>query len=296
MKYPAVPAYARVTMAAFLWGTAGVASRLATPGIPAAAFAEVRLLLGGIALALLVGARRLRDACDIRPRGYFLLAACALAAFQWSFFAAVAGAGAARAALLSTATAPVVAGLLTAATQRTKLAARWWVAAMLGGAGSALMFTRRGTASAQGIGFAVLSGALYAVFTWVTAALETRQRGGLASTALALLGAGFTLAPAAGFSLGAFLSVRDGLIALYLGLATTAWAYGLYVTALRVLTPTAALAALLWQPVTAVILGVWVLHEPLGPGRALAAACLVCSMGLLTGLPAREAPSMLFHP
>ncbi|MHB1513942.1 MAG: EamA family transporter [Acidiferrobacter sp.] len=237
MKYLAVPAYARATMAAFLWGTAGVASRLATPNIPAAAFADARLLIGGIILTLMLGSRRLSTARDINQRGSLLLAALALAAFQWSFFVAVADMGAALATLLTTTAALLVASFLTATTQRANLTTRWWIAAILGITGGALILAHGRAVLTQGIGFAILSGALYAVFTQATAALQTREGDGLACTALALLIAELALTPAAAPSLSLFLSPRNGLIALYLGLATTAFAYGLYVTALKVLTP-----------------------------------------------------------
>jgi drug/metabolite transporter, DME family len=91
------------------------------------------------------------------------------------------------------------------------------------------------------------------------------------------------LLPVAALTGGVTVGLDGGTVALllYLGLAPTALAYGLYFTGLRtVATGSAALISLL-EPITAAVLGAVVLDERLG-AAGLAGAVLIGVAVLMT--------------
>jgi drug/metabolite transporter (DMT)-like permease len=85
-----VVALGQVGVAAVLFASAGVASRLAPPGISVATFGVARLLVGGVVLAAIGRSRRPAELVSWRAGGLLALAAVAMAGFQWCYFAAVA--------------------------------------------------------------------------------------------------------------------------------------------------------------------------------------------------------------
>src|SRR5262245_42808305 len=112
-----------VALAALLWATTGLAGKLAPAGTSAAALAEARTLVGGLALAAVVAARSGWRPFRLAWGWPLVIASAALAVFQWSFFAAVHGAGSAAAAVVSAGVSPFASDALAAARSRGRL--RW---------------------------------------------------------------------------------------------------------------------------------------------------------------------------
>lgn len=250
-----------VAAAAMLFATAGIASRLAPAGAPAAQFGVARLLIGGIVLAAYLGPRAIAGVFPVLPRVPLALAAIAMALFQWSYFAAIDGAGVGVATLISAATSPVVADAMAAACDARRPLWNCLAGACLMALGVSCIAQADGV-TATGIAVALLSGAAYAGYTGCTAKLEkSRAGGGLASTALALVSSGLVLLPAARTELLAMFSLAGLLVALYLGIGATALAYALLVTGLKQVSAASALAILMLQPLAAVLLGAAVLGE-----------------------------------
>ena len=104
--------------AALLFASAGIASRFAPAGVPAAMLGVVRLLVGGVALATFMGPRALAAALLSLPYMSLAAAALAMALFQWSFFAAIDRAGVGVVSLICVAAGPVFADLLDTARAR----------------------------------------------------------------------------------------------------------------------------------------------------------------------------------
>ena len=210
------------------------------------------MLLGGLALAVALGPCRLIGSMALLPRRHLMWASAAMALFQWSFFGAVAKAGATTATLVSTAAAPLAAGAIAAARRRCWPRGGWWSALGVASSGVSLVTAHGPNSAAAGVALAVLGGFLYAIFTVETAYLESAsagiRNGGLVSMAAALLFSALALLPVAGAHLGALLSRRGVMLTAYLGLVTTAVAYTLYALGLRNVTPTRTLALQLLQP------------------------------------------------
>lgn len=254
-----------VIVAAMLWASVSITGHFAPPDIGPAAYGEVRMAIGGLTLALLVGPRRMFRVMRKLPRLHLFVATIALALFQWSFFAAIATAGIIVANIVSAAIAPLAAAIFSATVHRRLPKAAWWCALGLSATGIALVLVNFTLSIAEGLFFSALSGVAYMAFTYSTARMEHvvqgRWQDGLASTALALMFAALVLLPVAWPDMAVFLSLRGALVAGYLGLAATALAYGCYSIGLRSITPTTALALQLLQPIAAMALGFFVLHE-----------------------------------
>jgi drug/metabolite transporter (DMT)-like permease len=148
-----LPGYLLVVAASILWASAGVASGFAPAGTSAAAIADARMLRGGLALAVALGPGRLIRSMALLPRRHLIWASAAMALFQWSFFGAVAKAGATTATLVSAAAAPLAAGAIAAAQRRCWPRGGWWSALGVASSGVSLV-TTHGPNSAAAAGSA----------------------------------------------------------------------------------------------------------------------------------------------
>jgi DME family drug/metabolite transporter len=272
-----------VAGASVLWGTAGVASRYA-PGVSAALLGEVRMLIGGLVLLAVFGPAGALRVLPALPRATLVTTGISMALFQWSFFMAVAHAGAGVAALVSSACAPFAAELIAALLARRMPPLRFWVA--LAGALPGVLWLARGAdLSLMGVGFSLLAGTAYASYASAAARLQQApgaRNAGVPATAIALLCAGLLLLPAAGHDVHALFDGRALLVCAWLGLAGTALAYALFVKGLRQLTPGSALALVQIQPLAALAFGALLLGERFDVNTLvamafLAACALLCS-------------------
>ena len=265
MRRLSSPGIPLVTVATLLWASVGMTDYFALPHIGPAAYGEVRMAIGGLALAMLIGPRRMFSVLSKLPRKHVLAASMSLALFQWSFFAALATAGIIVTNIVTAATAPLVASTLSVIVHRHFPKAALGYALGLSIMGLGLILLNFTLAIAEGLLFSTLSGIAYMVFTYSTARMEhvgqERWLDRLAPTAVSLMFAALVLLPVAWSDMGTFLSLRGVLVASYLGLVATALAYGCYSIGLGSVTQTTALALQLLQPSVAMALGFFVLHE-----------------------------------
>jgi DME family drug/metabolite transporter len=297
-----------VAASALLWATTGLGGALAPAAATPAALAEARTLIGGLALALVVlfrsGTRPFAGIAGLP----FVISSAALAAFQWSFFAGVRGAGSAIAALVSAAFAPFAGDVLAAIRARRSPGLGFTLgAALLGAATTALASEpagRASSASLAGVLAAAGSGIAYALYADTAAQPQRRASrahvgtgagstvgsldqpdASLAMTGLALLGASAVLAPSASSGVAALVSARGALVTAYLGLIATALAYAAFVRGLRGLAAPEALAILVIQPLAASAIGWLVLEERFDRGRLLATIVLLAAAALRSWRP-----------
>jgi drug/metabolite transporter, DME family len=288
-----------VLLAAALFGTTGTAQALGPAGTSASAVGLVRIAVGGVLLGLwaLRGAlpRVLRQARShpliIRTT---VVSALAVVAYQPLFFAGVRLNGVAVGTVLALGSAPVLSGLIDAVLYRRLPSRRWVVAtafAMLGMAAvSGVSPQAEGDPGALGVLASVGAGAAYAVYATGARTLITTA-GFTSNHAMGLI---FGLAGLVSVvvlptqSLSWLASGRGCLMALWLAVATMAIAYLLLGRGLAVLhTPTVATLTLA-EPVTATLLGILVLDEPLGP-VAMVGLAVLCLGLLALAIPSRRA-------
>lgn len=288
---------AAVLTAGALWGTAGAAASVdAAP--TAGEAAALRSAIGAAGLLLAVVACRqtavLRALVTGPARLRIVAAALAVTLFQVAFFSAVQRSGVALATTVALTAAPVVGGVAARIAGGRRPDARWTIATVLAGGGVVLLLLPGAGRAVDplGIALAVVAGGAFAAYT---IALQRRAAAGgtaLAATAAAFTGAALLVWPFLLTSEASALTQPTGLaLALWLGLATAAVPYALYARGLATVSAHRALTLTLVEPVTAVVLGLAVLGEQLGPagvvGLLLVGAGLVIA-SLRTPRPRRR--------
>ena len=257
--------------AAIGFGTTGTAQTFAPAGAEPLSVGAVRLLVGGLLLALIGGIRYLRHTGWRLPRftvGFWwvLLGACSVMAYQATFFAGTRANGVAFGTVVALGSSPLFAGLFEWLGLGQRPTRRWAAATALAVAGMALLTGLGGTASLDpaGILASLGAGASYAGYTVATKAVL--RRGWAATSAVsAMLGLGALLA---GFVLlgtdTAWIGTGRGLaVVAWLGGVTVVFAYLLLGQGLRGLSAASVTTLTLAEPATASLLGVTLLGEQL---------------------------------
>jgi DME family drug/metabolite transporter len=213
-----------------------------------------------------------------------VVASGALAVFQWSFFAAVQGAGSAAAAVVSAGVSPFAGDALAAARIRGRLSSAYGAGVLLMAALTALPLVPELDPMLAGMAAAVVSGIAYAVYAEIASQRTRDVPAGpapayadvsLALTALALLGAAVSLAPVAVAGAETLASLHGLTTVAYLGLIATALPYAAFVRGLRRLSAGDALALLALQPLAAAAIGWFALDERLDAPAAFATIALL---------------------
>lgn len=272
-----------VLLSGTLLGTAGTAVALAPPGASTVSLGIARVGIGGLLLLLLLpllGGDRRRVGRVAQHRGVWVMA-ISTAAFQPLFFGAANRTGVALSTVLTIGTMPLFTGLIGRALLKTPLKRIWFIATSLAVFGLLLRSWEQ-FESTNTVGIFMALGAGLATGCYVNGAKYELNRGGnpveLAAVAYTL-SAILLLPLLVGDSLSWIATSHGLLTALYLGAVSMALANTLQVVGLKRLSPGPTATLLLADPLTATILGVWILNESITPlaifGLALVAVGLV---------------------
>jgi DME family drug/metabolite transporter len=209
-----------------------------------------------------------------------------VAAFQIFFFAGVARTGVAVGTIVALGTTPIAAGSLAILVQRQWPGRRWMVATALAIAGCALLILATGNIRTDmlGIFFAVIAGTAYAVFALFSKELLASFPVGSVLSITFLIGV-MMLTPVLFFGDLTWLQEPRGLaVALHLGVVTVGFAYLLFATGLAAVPVATAATLNLAEPLTAGLLGVFLLGERLTLPSAIGIALLLAGL-LFLALP-----------
>jgi DME family drug/metabolite transporter len=279
-----------VLIAAVLFGTTGTAQALG-PDIDPVAVGSARIVVGAALLAVVALAAAGGRLGDLRAllgagdRRLVLLAGVFVAAYQASFFAAVAGTGVAVGTVVALGSAPAFTGLFGRVFAGERLERRWFAATGLACVGVCLLTLGGGSGgdvSAPGIALALVAGAGYAGYAVIGKHLL--DRGGTPEGVMAaVFGTGaILLLPALALTPTGDLLRADGLtLAVYLGAVTTALAYILFAKGLRQIGASETATLTLAEPVTAMALGFLVLGERPGAAAVAGAALVLAGLAVL---------------
>ena len=269
-----------VLLAATLWGTTGTAQALGPEGISPETVALVRMVGGAL---LLVYAFVRHDTTPMRTLvGWPLVfAMAALAASQPLLFTGMVRTGVAVGTIVTIGSGPILAGLLAWVIRGERPDRRWAVATAAAMAGTILLVSGGESAGidASGMAFAFGAGFTWAVYLVAAKALfEAHPPVFVAGVLFA--GAAVVLAPVALVADMSWLATGSGILtALWLGVIATALSYVLFSRGLGATAVAAAATLTLAEPLTAAVLGMTVLDEPVRAttilGIALVAAGLV---------------------
>jgi DME family drug/metabolite transporter len=251
-----------VVLAAMLWGTTGTSQALAPSGANALTIGALRLLVGGVGL-LVIAHRTL--AFDRRwLNRYVLIGAAAVALYQVSFFGGVGRTGVAVGTVVGIGSAPIFAGLLALFVERIQLTLVWWLATGLAVAGGAILALSGSAIGVDVIGILLAMGAglSYAIYALASKTLLEYEKPDAVMAALFSLGALLLLPLLLTAELHWVGSPGGLIVVLHLGLLATTLSYALFARGLRDVTTATAITLSLAEPLTAALLGIFVLGEP----------------------------------
>jgi DME family drug/metabolite transporter len=274
-----------VILAATLWGTTGTAQALAPFGAGPLALGALRLLLGAGLLLLWVtvrGSWGMEGRWALRP---LLMGAVTIAAYQLFFFAGVGRTGVAVGTMVGIGSAPIMAGLLDWGVRGERPSGRWVVATLLAVLGCVVLVAAGAqtevTVDVGGIALAMGAGLSYAIYTLATKELLATHSPDAAMALLFGLGALLLLPLLAVVDLR-WVATAGGLaVVLELGLLTVAVAYLFYARGLQTVSVATAVTLTLAEPLTAALLGIFVLREPVNGGILLGIGLLFSGLLVL---------------
>ena len=276
-----------IVAAAVLWGTTGTAQALAPAAARPITIGALRLALGGFTLLLLAAVRGRFQPGRRWPLWLTLLAAANVAAYQLFFFAGVARAGVAVGTIVGIGSAPVWGGVLGYFVRGERPSPRWKAATLLAILGCVLLAQpgKNIIIDPWGLLLAVGAGFTYAAYTTTSKGVLENQPPDAAMAVIFTLGA-LLLAPILLTTDLTWLSQpRSILISLHLGLLATGLAYFFFARGLQTVPVATTMTLTLAEPLTAGLLGVFLLGERL---TALAGAGILLLFAGLTLLASEK--------
>lgn len=283
-----------VLMAAILWGTNGTAQAFAPAGFDPMVIGTLRLALGGGFMLLIVllqsGTAQLRG----WPLKTTLAAAIFTALYQVCFFAGVAKTGVAVGTIVGIGSAPIAGGILGYFFRGERPGRLWFVATSLAVVGCVVLTLSSGgdvKIDPTGVALAVGAGVAYAAYTLsIKGLLETHEPNAVIAV-IFCIGA-LMLAPLLIGRETAWLAEPRGIaVVLHLGLVTAALAYWLFTRGLQRIPVSTAVTLTLAEPLTAGLLGLFVLGEHLNPLSFVGIALILSGLAVLT-LGGRATPEV----
>ena len=257
--------YWLVLMAACLWGTNGTAQALAPPGAQPIIIGTLRIALGGLTLLIIAVSRgALRDGKHW-PFWPTFLGALSMAAYQIFFFAGVARTGVAVGTIVGIGSTPILAGMIGFLVRGERPSRRWALATALGIIGCILLVAagEKIHVDLLGIFLVICAGGSYAIFTTVSKGLLDDHAPEAVMAVTFCLGACFVLPLLFTANLHWLTQPAGFLVILYLGIITAGLAYTLFAHGLFLVPVATAASLTLGEPLTAGLLGVLFLNEPL---------------------------------
>lgn len=274
-----------VLMAATLWGTTGTAQAFAPVGFDPLVIGTLRLAIGGGAMLLLVllqgGISQLRG----WPLKTTIAAAAFTALYQVCFFAGVAKTGVAVGTIVGIGSSPVAGGILGYLFRGERPGRNWFIATALAIIGCTfLVFSSGGEVKIDPVGvtLAIGAGVAYAAYTLAFKGL-LEQHKPIASIAVVFCLGSLMLSPLLfGRELDWLFQPRGVGVVLHLGLVTAALAYWLFARGLKRVPVASAMTLTLAEPLTAGLLGLFVLGEQLNTIGFTGISLIFCGLAVLS--------------
>lgn len=284
---------ALVLTGAVLWGTAAATQQLLDGAVTPVTIGALRTVLGGLVLlAIALPGLRGSVARWRASARLLLISGVCIGAYQIVFFVGVRSLGLAVGSILAIGAAPFVAGAVSIAAGRHRPSRRWLVSTLIAVIGLVLLVRPSGgvTLSLGGVIAALTASVAFGLFTVLTKELLLRGMRHPDTVVVPFLIGAVLLTPVLIHGLiisddAARLLTPSGLLIIgWLGVVATAGAYLLFITGLSRLPAVAGATLALAEPLTAVLLGVIVFGERLGPVATTGAA----TVGLALVLAARR--------
>ncbi|MBQ0140859.1 MAG: EamA family transporter [Kurthia sp.] len=275
--------YILVLLAAILWGTVGTTQTYLTNGIQPITIAMTRSLLGGgILLILAIIMKKINFKKWSWKQTFF--AALAMALFQPLFFTSVNLTGVAVGTVVTIGSSPIFAGLIEWLFFKKNPGRTWLLATVLSIIGCTLLFTASGETIIvpSGIIFALFAGFMFASYTNVSKVLIAKEES-LPAVAMTFTICGLILLP-----ISLILGIEwigqssNWLPIMTMAFLGTSLAYILFLNGLQKISSSAAVTLSLGEPLTAALLGVFLVGETLSSLAWLGVAMLLGGILVVT--------------
>ncbi|WP_100407709.1 EamA family transporter [Bacillus solitudinis] len=271
-----------ILLAAILWGTTGTTQALAPEAAHPIAIGATRLAVGGLFLLLIVliiGKLNFKN----WPIKTTLLASLSMALYQPLFFSAVTITGVAIGTVVAIGSAPILSGFIEWIYLKKRPHIIWWYSTFLSILGCLMLFTNKESVYVDPVGILMALGAglSFAGYTLVSRDLVEKY------SSLSVVAVVFTLSA---IFLSPFLFVFDmswvtsfrGVgVSLQLGVMATGIAYLLFAQGLIHVSSSTAVTLALAEPLTAALLGVFIVGEYLNTTSWLGMFLLMLGIGIL---------------
>lgn len=283
--------YILIILAGILWGTTGTSQALAPQGATPLAVGALRLLVGGGALLILSASRGEFTSLRSWIQPATLMAGISAALYQLTFFAGVALTGVAVGTIVAIGSAPIFTGILGYTVRGEKLSRNWFIATGLAVIGCVLLaFSGNETMQVNPIGMLLALGAglSYALFTLANKKLIEQHKPDAAMAVSFSIGA-ILLLPILFFVDISWVVTPNGLaVILHLGLLATGLSYMLFGRGLQLLPVSTVGTLTLVEPLTATLLGIFLLGEQLTTMAFIGIATLFAGLVVLVLRPTRK--------
>lgn len=272
-----------VLLAAILWGMTGTAQSFLDQGVSPIAVATIRSAIGGgLLLAIAILLRKI----DLQNWSWkwTILAAASIALFQGLFFSSIRLTGVAVGTVATIGSAPVFSGILEWLVWKTRPTLIWGLATLMAIIGCLLLFMNNGDerVHAGGFALALCAGLSFAFYTNISKKLMAKADA-LPAVAMTFSVCTLFLLP---FSLEngfAWLgNIHNLWTMLFMGIMCTSVAYLLFLNGLQKISSSTAVTLSLAEPLTAAILGVFLIGEHLTIVSWLGVAMLLGGIVVLT--------------
>ncbi|MFD1862567.1 EamA family transporter [Planococcus chinensis] len=271
-----------ILLAAMLWGTTGTTQALAPETAHPIAIGATRLAVGGLfLLSLVLAAGKLNF--KNWPIKTTILASLSMALYQPLFFSAVLMTGVAIGTVVTIGSAPIFSGFIEWVFLKKRPTAIWWVSTFLSILGCLLLLMNQESVYINPVGIVLALGAgiSFASYTLVSREL-VEAYSPLSVVAVVFTLSALLLSPLLFvFDMSWITSVRGAGISLHLGIVATGIAYFLFAKGLSRVSSSTAVTLSLAEPLTAALLGVFVVGERLNAFSWLGISLLLLGIGLL---------------
>ncbi|WP_270180978.1 EamA family transporter [Alkalihalobacillus sp. CinArs1] len=271
-----------VLLAAILWGTTGTAQSFAPETAHPVVIGAVRLALGGLPLLLIVlllGKLRIKN----WPIKETVLASLCMACYQPFFFSAVTLTGVAIGTVIAIGSAPILSGLIEWLFFKKSPARVWWYSTILSIVGCCMLFINKEAVVVDpyGIAMALVAGLSFASYTHFSRKLVENQSS-LSIVAVVFSLSAIFLSPLLFLYDLSWITEGNGMaVSLHLGIIATGLAYFLFARGMVNVPSSTAVTLALGEPLTAALLGVFVLGESLALTSWLGISFLLVGIGIL---------------
>ncbi|WP_243292061.1 EamA family transporter [Bacillus sp. FJAT-47783] len=272
-----------ILCAAVLWGTTGTTQAFAPEHTNPISFGTMRLVFGGATMLLFVLLQRKLFVKNWRYK-YALLAAISMACYQPLFFTGVKLTGIAVGTVVGIGSAPILAGLLEWLFRKKKPKMNWYIATFFALSGCIMLFGNQSSLFIDPLGIALSIGAglSFAVYTIISKELLETHTPDVVVAVVFSMSACFLLPFLFFTDLTWLFEFRGLATSLYLGVFATGFAYLLFAKGLSHVPSSTAVTLTLAEPLTATLLGAFIIGEALSFTSWVGIALLLMAIIILS--------------